>query len=136
VAGLHVDEAGVLVGGRAECLAEDLEVIDPEGELAVAGAQRSAVDTEQVAEVERLKLLETLGTEDVGAGVELDLARAVNEVKERRLAGATAGGEPTGDTVGIVGLLPHLKMLVGSADISDGLDTCVGVGRDVGAGLA
>ena len=83
----------MLVGRRAQRLAEQLEVVHAQRELAAARAQRGAVDAEQVAEVEREQALEALLAEHVHARVQLDLAAAVDEVQERRLARAAARGE-------------------------------------------
>ncbi len=115
-------KAGMLVGRRAQGLAEDLKAVHAQGELAVARAQRRAVDAEQVAEVEREQLLERVRAEHVRARVQLDLAAAVDQVEERGLAGAAAGGDAPGDAMGVLGLLADLQVLVGGAHVSDRLD--------------
>ncbi len=84
----------------------------------------------------RASCLRRVGAEHVGARVQLDLAGAVDEVEERGLAGASAGGEATGDTMAVVGLLAHLQVLVGGANVRYRLDVGVGVGRYVRARLA
>src|SRR5215207_2019446 len=60
-----------------------------------------------------------LVAEDVGARVELDLARAIAEVEERRLAVAAPGHHPPGDPVARVRLLPGLQVVVPGAHLSD-----------------
>ncbi len=101
-------------GGRSD-LASSWKLVDAQRELAAAGAQRGAVDADQVAEVERESRSKRSVAEHVDARVQLDLAGAVDEVEERRLAGAAARGEPPGDAVALVGLLAGRQVLVGGA---------------------
>ena len=122
VARLDVRQAVVLVGRRAQRLAEHLELLDAQRHLAVAAAHRRAVDADQVAEVERRQQLEALLAEDVHAGVQLDLAGAIDEVEERGLAGAAARGDASRDAVALVGFLAGLQVLVGGQDRVDRLD--------------
>src|ERR1700722_799229 len=112
----------MLVRRWAQRLAEDLEVLDAQRDLAVATAHRAAVDPEQVAEVERREQRVTLLAEHVLAGVELDLAGAVDEVEEGRLARAAPRRNPPGDAMALVRFLAGLEMLVGRRDRRDGLD--------------
>src|SRR5881227_592084 len=99
VARLDVAEAGVLVGRRAQRLGEDREAVDAQRDLAVARAQGRALDADQIAEVERGEALEVLLAEHVLARMQLDLARAVDEVQEGRPPGSTPRGDAPGDAV-------------------------------------
>jgi len=51
--------------------------------------------------------------------VELNPARAVDEVEERRLAVAAAGGEATGQPERVLALLPRLELLVAREYLGD-----------------
>src|SRR6202035_2794540 len=103
-------------------LAENLKVVHAQGELAVARAQGGAIDAEQVPQIQREQLLEVLGAKHIRARVQLNLAAAVDEVQEGGLAGAAARGDATGHSVGVVGLLSHLQVLVCDAYAGDRLD--------------
>ena len=94
---LDVGQAVVLVGRRAQALGEHREVVDAQRELAAARAEDLAVDADEVAEVELEQRRHALLAEHVGARLQLDPAGAVDEVQERHLALAAAGGEATGD---------------------------------------
>ncbi len=60
-----------------------------------------------------------LVAEHIGPGVELDPARAIDEVEEGRLAVAAAGEHPAGDPVGGVGLGAVGDSLVRGPDLGD-----------------
>ena len=100
VAGLDVGEAVVLVGRRAQRLGEQLEPRELQGELARAGLHDRPVDADQVAEVEVEQAREGVVAEDVDPRHQLHAPRAVDEVEERGLALAAAGGEAAGDARG------------------------------------
>ena len=102
---LDVGQPVVLLGRRAQRLGQQLVALELERELAAAGAEDRAVGADQVAEVEREQALERLLAEHVDARVQLHPAGAVDEVEERRLALAAAGGEPAGDADAVLGLL-------------------------------
>src|SRR6202161_3385615 len=112
----------MLVRRRAQRLGEDLKVLDAQRDLPVATAHRAAVDPEQVAEVERREQRVALLAEHVLAGVELDLAGAIDEVQERCSTGAAACRDPTGDAMALVRFLAGLQVLVGRNDRRDRLD--------------
>jgi hypothetical protein len=122
VARLDVGQAVVLVGGRAQRLRQHSDTVDQERELAAAGAHRAAVDADQVAEVEREQELELLLPQHVDAGVQLDPPAAVDEIEERRLAGAAARSDAARHAVADVGLLAGLERLVRSEHRRDRLD--------------
>ncbi len=63
-----------------------------------------------------------LRPEHVLARLQLQAPRAIDEVEERHLALAAAGGEPAGDAVAHVGLLAVLEAGVGGEDAGDRLD--------------
>ena len=107
IARLDVLQPVVLLGRRAQRLREHRERLDAQRDLAALRAQRGAVDADDVAEVDlREQALVRLGAEHVGARLQLQAARAVDEVEEGHLALAAARGEAAGDTVRHVGLLP------------------------------
>ncbi len=133
LARLHVDQAGVLVGRRAQRLAEDLEAVHAQRQLAVALRSGAPSTPSRSPRSSDSSCLKRVGAEHVGARVQLDLAAAVDEIEERGLAGAAARGDAPGDAVGILGLLPHLQLLVGGAHLCDRLDVREGVGGDLGA---
>ena len=85
VALLDVGEPVVLVGRRAQRLGEQGPRVDPQRQLPAAGPERSALDADQVAEVESDQLLVVVA-QHVLAGVQLDPPGAVGEVEERGLA--------------------------------------------------
>ena len=120
ITGLDVAQPVVLVRRRAQRLGEDLEAIDAQRQLAAAAAQHGAVDTDQVAEVERARPRERVPAEHVDARVELDLARAVDEIEERGLARIPPRGDPAGDAVFVLGLLTVREVLVGGEMLAIG----------------
>ena len=111
---LDVGQPVVLLGRRAQRLGQQLVAVELERELAAAGAEDRAVGADQVAEVEREQALERLLAEHVEARVQLHPAGAVDEVEERRLALAAAGGEPAGDADAVLGLLAVGQRVVGA----------------------
>ena len=82
-------------------------------------ANGAPVDPDEVAEVEADQLLEGLFAEQVRARVQLDLAAAVDEVEERRLAVAAARGQPPREPVGVLGLIAGLEALVAGQHLGD-----------------
>jgi hypothetical protein len=136
VARLDVGEAVVLVGRRAQRLREQREAVDRERQLAAPRAEHGPVRADQVAEVEVEQLRHGLLAEHVHARVELHLARAVDDVEERRLALAAAGGEPARDARAHAGLLPVGELFVRRLDVGDPLDAGEGVRERVDPGGA
>ncbi len=132
---LHVAEPVVLLGRRAQGLGEHHEGVHPQGQLAVAAAQGGAVDADQIAAVERRQALEGVLAEHVLAGVELDLAAAVNEVEEARPAAPADRQDASGHAVAVVGLLAGLQVLVVRQHPLDRLDVRELVGEGLGVGL-
>ena len=108
VARLDVGEPVVLVGRRPQRLREQLPRVDAQRQLAAAGAERRALDADQVAEVEVDQRLVGVA-EHVLARVELDPAGAVDEVEERGLAVAAPRAQPPGEPHGVIGLLAGLE---------------------------
>ena len=127
VARLDVLEAVELLRRRAQGLREQRPVLDAQRQLAAARHEGDAVDADEVAQVEAEQALHRLGAEDVGARLQLDAPAAVDEVQERHLALAAAGGEAPGDAVARLGLRTGLQAVVGRADVRDRLDPRVGV---------
>jgi hypothetical protein len=117
----------VLVGRRAQRLCEQSEVRHSQRELAATSADRDAVDADQIAEVESDELREASVAQLVDAGVQLQPARAIDEVKERRAAGLPPRGQPSGDAVAGRRLLARLEGDVSSCDVGEGLDAREGV---------
>ena len=122
-------------GGRSD-LASSSKPSSLQRELAAAGAEDGAVGADQVAEVEREQALERLLAEHVEARVQLHPAGAVDEVEERRLALAAAGGEPAGDADAVLGLLAVGQRVVGRLDLGDRAHPGVSVRERVDALLA
>src|SRR3954451_22416265 len=135
-ASLDVREPVVLLGRRAQRLGQQLVGLEPERELAAAAAEDRAVGADQVAEVEGQQAGERLARAHVDARVQLEPARAVDEVEERGLALPAARGEAAGDAHAIVGLLPRREVLVRRLDVGDGADAREGVRERVDALLA
>ena len=133
-AGLDIGQAVVLLRRRAQRLGEQLKRGHPQRQLAAPRAERRAIDADQVAEIEREQALHPLGPELVDARLELDPAGAVDEVEERHLALAAAGGEATGDAMRDVGLVARAQALVSGADRRDRLDAVVLVRERLDAG--
>ncbi len=125
----------MLVRRRAQRLAEDLELLDAQRDLAVAAAHRAAVYPEQVTEVERSQLRVALLAEHVLASVQLDLAAAVDKVEEGCLARAAPSRDSSGDTMALIRFRAGLQVLVGRRDRRDRLNArervreCARIGR-------
>ena len=119
VARLDVGQPVVLVGRRAQRLGEQLEALDAQRELAAAGADRDAVDADQVAEVERRGAARRPRPEHVDARVQLD--RPVRSTRSRNaaLARLAPRGEPPGDAVvsSVSSPASRLRVLVEDAAI-------------------
>ncbi len=108
-----------LSGGGRRLLARRVPAVESQRELAPLGGERRPIRADDVPEVETDQALERLGAEDVLACVELNPARAIDEVDEGGLAVAPAGGDPSGDPVALLGLVAGLEALVGSANAAD-----------------
>src|SRR5205807_2753257 len=80
--------------------------------------------------------LEGLVPEHIGAGMQLDSARSVDEVEERRLAVAAAGGQATRDPIAGVRLLARVEVVVRGVDLRDRPDARVRVREGFDALLA
>ena len=119
----------MLVGRGAQRLGEDLIAIDTQRQLTAAAAQHRAIDTDQIAQIERAQPRERLLAEHVDSRVQLHLARAIDEVEERGLAGAAPRGDPAGDAVCVLGLLAVGQVSVGVEDRRDRLCPRVRVGK-------
>src|SRR3970282_1465263 len=86
VASLHVDEAMPLLWQRAERLGQQTDLFNYHGELAGAGPKEAARDPQKIADICPFQEAVRLVTEPVLAQVYLDLAGAVLEIGEGRLA--------------------------------------------------
>ncbi len=132
VARLDVGEPVVLVRQRPQALGERLPGVDAQGELAAAAHEGGAVDADVVAEVHRDQQLVHVLAEHVEPRLQLDLAAAVAEVDEGRLAHPAPAHDPAGDAVGAVGLLAGLEAVVLGPHRRRsrcGRRTCAGTGR-------
>ena len=94
-------------GGRSD-FASSVQASTRTRQLAAPGAERSALDADDVAEVELDQRLVGVA-EHVLARVQLDPAGAVGEVEERGLAVAAPAGQAAGEPDGLVGLLAVLQ---------------------------
>src|SRR3954447_14628992 len=112
-------------------------MVEGERELAAApGRHRGPLDPDDVADVEVDEQLVGLLAEQVLPRVELDLAAAVAEVQEARLAVTAAADDAAGDAVAGVRLHPGCQPLVGGPDLGDVLAFAEAVGKWVDAGGA
>ena len=112
-----VGEAPPLVGQRPDRLGQQLEPLDLDRELALAGRHHGAVGTDPVTEIELAEALE-LGVPDDRLGDEqLDLARAVAHRREDQLSLFTDEHQPTGDGDGRVGLCSGIEGSVLAANL-------------------
>src|SRR3954451_11481805 len=118
-AGLDVRQPVVLLGRGTQRLGQQRVVVEPQRQLAAAAAEDRAVGADQVAEVEGEQARELLVPEHVHARVELQPARPVDEVEERRLALAPPRREAAGHAHAVVGLLAGGEVLVGRLDLDD-----------------
>ena len=120
VAGLDILEAVELAGRRPQALRQQSPAVDRQRQLTAApGRQSRPLDPDDVADVEVDEQLEGLGPEQVLAGVQLDLAAAVAEVEEGRLAVAAAGDDAAGNAVAGVGFGAGGEPLVSGAHLRD-----------------
>ena len=81
---LDVAQPVIIIGRRAQGLGEQREGADAQRELAAACADRDAVDAERGRRDRARRAREALLAELVDARVQLDPARAIDEVDERR----------------------------------------------------
>ena len=87
--GVGVGEAVPLVGQRAHRLREQLHAVDLDRELAGASGHDLAVDTDPVAEIELLDVVEDLVADDRLRHEQLDLPVTVANGREHELAGVS-----------------------------------------------
>ena len=136
VARLDVLEAVELLRRSSQRLREENPVGHPQRQLAAAGLERRPVDADQVAQVQPHEALERLLAEDVRARVQLQAARAIGEVDERRLAVSASGRDAPRHPVARVGLLARLEPVVRSVNLRHRPDPREGVREGVDARLA
>ena len=122
VPGLDVGQPVMLVGRRPERLGQQGEAVERERQLAAACAEERAVGADQVAQVEAQQAIHRVLAQHIHARVELQPARAVDEVQERRLALPAARREPARDARAHVGLRPGGQLGVRRLDVGYGLD--------------
>jgi len=82
IARLRVDQPVADVGQRAEALREQLELVDPDRELALVGGDDGPLDADPVAEVEVGEVVEALAADFATGDDQLDLAGLVLQVGE------------------------------------------------------
>ena len=104
VAGLGVGDAVADVGQRPQALREQLELVDPDRQLAVVGGDHRALDADPVAEVEVGELVQLVGADRVAGRHQLDLAGLVLEVGEVEAAVAALGHHPAGEVDHLAGV--------------------------------
>ena len=96
VADVDVGQTVPLVGQRAQGFGEQLQPVDLDRELALAGGHHLAVHTDPVAEVERLDVVEWC-IADLGLRhEELDLTAAIAHRREHELARVAQQHQPAG----------------------------------------
>src|SRR5438876_7848933 len=84
---------------RAERLRQQRQPLHADGDLARLRLEQRTLDADQVAEGKQAEQLVRVGTELVLLEVELDPARLIGEVRERRLAVGAQRHEPPGEPV-------------------------------------
>src|SRR5262249_20258962 len=93
--------------------------VRPDRELAALGGEHRPLDADDVADVEREQALVGVVAELVDPGLYLELAGAVLEVEEGRLAVTAPSREPARDAIAVIGLLARLEPLVCLANGGD-----------------
>lgn len=112
VTDVDVLQAVELLRQRAQRLREQVEVLDADRHLAAVRLEDDAADADDVADIELLELVLVLVlAEHIDLEVDLDVARAVVERAERRLAMAADGHETAGDA-DLAALFIAFKMCV------------------------
>ena len=97
VAGVHILQAVELFRQGQKALAQQDILPHVDGNFPPAGAEHKALDADDVADVQLLEPLISLGTQLVDLGVDLDLALLVLDVAEGRLAHVPLGHDAAGD---------------------------------------
>ena len=97
VAGLLILQAVVLLGQRPERLGQELERGDPHRELPGVGDEQLPARADDVAEIELLEALVVRLPEPALVDEQLDVARAVAQRREARLAHHALRHHPPGD---------------------------------------
>ena len=128
-ASLDVLEAVVLLRRRPQRLRQEREVGDAQRQLAPPGAERDAVDPDEVPNIEADQPLEACVAELIDAGLELDPARAIDEIQKRHLPLLAPSGQPPGHAVRAIRLVTRGDAPVRRAYIGDGLDALERVGE-------
>jgi len=111
IPGLDVLEAVPLLRKRTQRFGEERERLHGQRELTRPRAEHAAGDADEIADVQIAERCEVVA-QLVGAGVQLDAARAVHEMRECRLAVITHGDEPPGEAHGTEGLQLGVARLV------------------------
>ena len=112
VTDVDILQAVELLRQRAQRLREQVEVLDADRHLAAVRLEDDAADANDVADIELLELVLVLVlAEHIDLEVDLDVARAVVERAERRLAMAADGHETAGDA-DLAALFIAFKMCV------------------------
>ena len=119
VAGVGVGEALPLVGQRPHGLGQQLEALDLDRQLALAGRHDGALDPDPVAEVERIEGLVALVAQHRPGDEELDLAGPVPHGGEGQLALAADEEEATGDGHPRLGLGPRGQVAVRGPELAE-----------------
>ena len=113
IAGFHVGETAVLVGQRAERLAEQTHARAAQGEFAGLGAEEMTCHAHDVAHVELLEGRKRFVAEHALFGVALNAAAAIHDVEENHLAEGTRRHHASGNGKFLVQRLKLLAAHVG-----------------------
>jgi hypothetical protein len=120
-ASLDVLQAVVLLRRRPQRLGQKREVSDAQRQLAPPGAERDAVDSDEVPNIEPQQPLEASFAELIDARLELDPARTVDEIQKCHLPLLAPSGQSPGHAVRAIRLVASGDVLVRRAYIGDGL---------------
>ena len=121
-AGLDIGQPVMFLGRRPQRLGQQRERVDAQRQLAPPRAQGGPVDADQVAQIEPEQSLHRLGPQDVDPRLELDPARAVDQIEERHLPLAAARRQPPRHPMQSRRLLARGERRVGRAHARDRLD--------------
>ena len=133
--GVGVAEAVPLVGQRPYRLGQQVEPIDLDRQLALAGRHDRAVHADPVATVERLHLGEGVVADDGLRHEQLHLDAAVDDRREHELAAVALEEDPAGDgRHGRRVSMPGSSSLHRCADLGHGVGAVEAVGVRLAAG--
>ena len=131
-----VGEPVPLVGHRPDRLRQQLDAIDLDAELALAGGHHGALCTQPITEIELAEGGETLVADHALRDEQLHLAAAIDQGGEDQLALLAAQHHPAGDGDSLVGLGARPERTVGRAQLFERVRAIEAVRIRVGAGVA